>query len=166
MKAGRPVEINPVRLLMNSRKPKPLLGWREWVALPGLGIERIKAKVDTGARTSALDIIFPEEFEENGVHKVRFQLRTAKGEKGHGKQCVADVLERRWVTDSGGGREHRVVIHTPVVIGSFNKAIEVTLTDRNPMTFRMLLGRTAIMREFNVNPGRSYLAGEPQGRAE
>ena len=147
---------------MTTRKPKPLLGWREWVALPALGVGRIRAKVDTGARTSALDTVRMEEFEAGGVRRVRFELFTAKGERGPGNQCVADVVESRWVTNSGGGKENRVVIRTPVVIGAFNKEIEITLTNRNSMKFRMLLGRTAIMKEFNVNPGRSYLAGEPR----
>ena len=147
---------------MTPRKPKPLLGWREWVALPALGVGRIRAKVDTGARTSALDTVWMEEFEEGGVRRVRFELFTAKGERGPGNQCVADIVESRWVTNSGGGKENRVVIRTPVVIGAFNKEIEITLTNRNSMKFRMLLGRTAIMKEFNVNPGRSYLAGEPR----
>ncbi len=147
---------------MTTRKPKPLLGWREWVALPGLGVGRIRAKVDTGARTSALDTVWMEEFDEGGVRRVRFELFTAKGERGPGNQCVADIVESRWVTNSGGGKENRVVIRTPVVIGAFNKEIEITLTNRNSMKFRMLLGRTAIMKTFNVNPGRSYLAGEPR----
>lgn len=147
---------------MNTRKQKTLLGWREWVALPGLGVPRMLAKVDTGARTSALDTVCMEEFEEDGVRKVRFELLTAEGKKGSGKQCTAEVLESRWVTNSGGGRENRVVIRTPVVIGAFRKDIEITLTNRNSMKFRMLLGRTAVMQEFNINPGRSYLAGEPR----
>ena len=103
-----------------------------------------------------------EEFDEGGVRRVRFELFTAKGERGPGNQCVADVVESRWVTNSGGGKENRVVIRTPVVIGAFNKEIEITLTNRNSMKFRMLLGRTAISKTFNVNPGRSYLAGEPR----
>lgn len=147
---------------MNARKTKPLLGWREWVALPALGIARIRAKVDTGARTSALDTVRMEEFEQGGARRVRFELFTAKGEKGPADQCVADVVESRWVTNSGGGKENRVVIRTPVVIGAHRKDIEITLTNRHSMKYRMLLGRTAIMKEYHVNPGRSYLAGEPR----
>ena len=146
---------------MNPRKQKTLLGWREWVALPALGVARLRAKVDTGARTSALGTVLMEEFEEDGVRKVRFDLLTAKGEQGPDAHCIAEVIESRWVTNSGGGRENRVVIRTPVVIGAFRKDIEITLTNRNSMKHRMLLGRTAVMKEFNVNPGRSYLAGEP-----
>lgn len=146
---------------MNSRKLKPLLGWREWVALPELGVARLKAKVDTGARTSALDTVRMDEFEEHGIRKVRFELFTARGEPSQIRQCIADVLESRWVTNSGGARENRVVIRTQIVIGSFHQEIEISLTNRSPMKHRMLLGRTAIRDEFNVNPGRSYLAGEP-----
>ena len=151
--------------MMNTKKNKPLLGWREWVALPELGVGRIRAKVDTGARTSALDTARMEEFEEDGIRKVRFELFAAKSKKGPGKQCIANVLESRWVTNSGGGRENRVVIHTPVVIGSFSKVIEITLASRHSMKFRMLLGRTALVKDFNVNPNRSYLAGEPRVEA-
>lgn len=147
---------------MPDLRHKPLLGWREWVALPELGIGRIRAKVDTGARTSALDAVAVEEFEDNGVRKVRFELFAARGKKEGGQPCVAEVVESRWVTNSGGERENRVVIHTPVVIGSFNKDIEITLANRDSMKFRMLLGRTAIMKEFNINPARSHLAGEPR----
>ena len=147
---------------MKFQKSKPLLGWREWVALPGLGIDRIKAKVDTGARTSALDTAFMEEFEQNGKRKVRFDLFSAKGDRGSRKRCTADIFASRWVTDSGGNRENRVVIRTPVVIGSLEREIEITLTNRNSMKFRMLLGRTAIRENFVVNPGKSYLAGAPR----
>ncbi len=158
------LESAPLHSAMNPGAQKPLIGWREWVALPALGVARIRAKVDTGARTSALDSVLLEEFEEDGVRRIRFELFTAKGKKRRGVPCVADVLESRWVTNSGGGGENRVVIRTPVVIGSFRKEIEITLANRASMKFRMLLGRTAIMRAFHVNPARSYLAGEPRTR--
>lgn len=132
------------------------------MALPELGVGRIRAKVDTGARTSALDTVLLDEFEEDGIRKIRFKLFVAKGEKGPGKHCIANVIESRWVTNSGGGRENRVVIHTPVVIGSFSKVIEITLANRHSMKFRMLLGRTALKKDFNINPNQSYLAGEPR----
>lgn len=151
-----------VLMVMSARKSKPLLGWREWVGLPGLGVERIMAKVDTGALTSALDTALVDEFEENGVWRVRFKLFTGQGECGDGRLCVADVRGKREVTNSGGNTEDRTVIRTPVVIGGVRKAIEITLTDRHAMEYRMLLGRTAIRREFNVNPARSWLAGEPR----
>lgn len=143
-------------------RDKLLLGWREWVALPGLGVARIRAKVDTGARTSALGTVAMEEFVENGVRRVRFELFAARGKRGRGEQCVAEVVESRWVKNSGGRKENRVVICAQVVIGSRSKEIEITLTNRSSMKFRMLLGRTAVRKEFNVNPSKSYLAGEPQ----
>ena len=123
-----------------SRKQQslPILGWREWVALPDLGIPRIKCKVDTGARSSALHAFYRECI------------------------CTADVLDQRIVADSGGHREMRYVIETTVVVGDASWPIEITLTDRDTMRFRMLLGRTAINKKFLVNPASSYLAGKPK----
>lgn len=133
------------------------LGWREWVALPGLGIERIKAKVDTGARTSTLHAFSLQPFVENGREKVRFDMHPLQHNTKRVITCEADVIDIRWVTDSGGHSEERYVIKTPIVIGGHTWAIEVTLTERDTMMFRMLLARNAIRGRYTVDPARSFL---------
>jgi hypothetical protein len=138
------------------------LGWREWVSLPGLGIEQIKAKVDTGARTSALHAFSHQTFHDRGVLMVRFRIHPIQRRTDIEKECVAEVLERRVVSDSGGHREKRLVIATPVQLGERRWNIEMTLTNRDNMQFRMLLGRTAIKGHYVVDPGRSYLVGHKQ----
>jgi hypothetical protein len=136
------------------------LGWREWVALPDLGIARIKAKVDTGARTSALHAFFVEPLKSR--KQIRFGIHTVQNSQEHELICVAEIVDDREVTDSGGHTERRWVIRTPLVIGTINRPVEITLTNRDTMKFRMLLGRSALAKQFIVDPSRSYLAGKPQ----
>ncbi len=148
---------------MKQVKARPVLGWREWVALPDLGIEIIKAKVDTGARTSALNAVSMEEFVQDGEAMVRFEvLVRGSGQTREGRFfCRAPVVDSREVTNSGGHREHRIVIITRLQIGMAFEQVEITLTNRGSMKFPMLIGRSAIRRRYLVNPGRSYLAGKP-----
>jgi hypothetical protein len=142
---------------------KFVLGWREWVSLPELGITRVKAKADTGARTSTLHAFYVQTFFDGGHKRVRFGVHPHQNRTDIERHCIADVLDEREVTDSGGHSEFRMFIHTPIVIGGRRFPIEVTLTDRDPMRFRMLLGRTAMRGRFLVDPKRSFAAGEPVG---
>lgn len=138
----------------------PLVGWREWVSLPELGIEHIKAKVDTGARTSALHAFSTELYYEQGVKRVRFRMHPWQKRTDIEQTCSAEVVDERSVSDSGGHRERRLVILTPVCLGEQCWPIEMTLTNRDNMQFRMLLGRTAIRGRYAVHSGASYLIGK------
>ncbi|HEU5281798.1 MAG TPA: ATP-dependent zinc protease [Gammaproteobacteria bacterium] len=147
---------------MNDNKIKilqkyPTIGWREWISLPNLGIDKIKAKVDTGARTSALHAFSLEPFEEAGKEKIRFLMHPLQHNTNDIITCVADVVDKRPVTDSGGHTEERIVIMTPICIAGQTWPIEITLTERENMLFRMLLGRSALRRRFMVNPARSFV---------
>jgi len=145
-------------------RPEPVieLGWREWAALPALGIDRIKAKVDTGARTSCLHTFAMEAYREHGERRVRFWVHPVQRETGVVVECDAPVVDERMVSDSGGHREKRLVIVTPICLGTAVWSVEMTLTNRDTMRFRMLLGRTAMAGRVSVRPHASYLAGEPR----
>lgn len=138
------------------------VGWREWLALPQLGIARIKAKVDTGARTSCLHAFHLEPFTRQGEEWLKIWLHPEQKNTQRIHECTAPILEQRQVTDSGGHQELRYVIATDVQLGSHKFQAEFTLTNRDTMKFRMLLGREALKYRFLVNPQASYLQGDPQ----
>ena len=145
------------KLLKKKRKPLKCIGWREWVSFPELGIARIKAKVDTGARTSALHAFSLEPFKEGTQEKIRFAIHPLQNNITEVVTCVADVIDKRFITDSGGHREERYVIQTHIVLANRTWPIEITLTERDSMLFRMLLGRSAVRRRYLVNPARSFI---------
>ncbi len=142
---------------------KLTLGWREWVGLPELGLHAIKAKVDTGARTSALHAFELDTFSERGIDRVRFKIHPTQRDSEKIVTCVADIVDERSVTDSGGHREQRLIIMTLLNIGPWSWPIEMTLTARDNMMFRMLLGRTAMKGVAMVDPSRSYTTGKKPG---
>lgn len=145
-------------MTVKKKKQKSVLGWREWVSLPELGIKNIKAKVDTGARTSALHAFDVRVSTINGQRMVQFKIHPLQKDTEYFVECEARVVDERNVTDSGGHTERRLVIETPIEIGDETIPVELTLTDRDTMLFRMLLGRTSIKHHFVVDPAKSYLS--------
>lgn len=143
-----------------KRSERITLGWREWLTLPDLGVDKILAKVDTGAKTSALHTFYIDAFERNGEKWLRFGLHPNRYSDREVVHCEAPVKEKRDVTDSGGHIENRYIIDTTFQVGSERFTAEMTLTNRDNMKYRILLGRNALRRRFVVDPARSYRLGK------
>lgn len=132
------------------------IGWREWVGLPDFNVPALKAKVDTGARTSSLHALDPEPFSERGMTFVRFLLLPVQETLIFGRVVTAPMVDRRRVTDSGGHWQERYVVHLNIKLGPQLHEVEVTLANRRDMRFRMLLGRQALQTVI-IDPAESYL---------
>jgi len=142
-----------------SLRPRLWVGWREWIAMPQLGVDAIKAKIDTGAATSALHAIHVRRFFDGGTPHVAFEVHPLQRRADITVACTAEIRDERQVTSSTGHREKRIVIRTPIGIADRRWPIELTLTNRDTMGFRMLLGRRAMHGRVLVDPSASYLAG-------
>lgn len=132
------------------------LGWREWLTLPEFGVNCIEAKIDTGARTSALHA-FSVDIVNGNPNRLCFQMHSIQKNDQVIVACEADILDQRLITNSGGYKELRYVIKTDIILGSRRWPIEITLTNRASMGFRMLLGRSAL-KNIIINPNRSFIA--------
>ena len=143
-----------------SLKTSPVIGWREWVGLPDFGVATIKAKVDTGARTSSIHAFGLEEFRRGRREMVRFSIHPEQDSKRHEVVVEAPIVDWRKVKPSSGRSERRPVIVTTISLLGVEWPAELTLTRRDEMGFRMLLGRQAIRRRFIVDPGASFLNGK------
>ena len=153
-------EERPLKRRSRSRATGlPVIGWREWLALPELGVDSIKAKVDTGARTSSLHAFDVTETTVGGIVHVRFTIHPAQRRAEPSISVELPLVAKRRVRDSGGRTELRPVIETTVGLLGEEWPIEITLTRRDAMGFRMLLGRQAIRGRFLVDPGRSFRGG-------
>ncbi len=139
---------------------KSVLGWQEWVGLPDLNIGSIKAKIDTGAKTCALHTYFIEPYKKGTENWVKFCIHPVQDDVSTNIECHAKLVDERNVTDSGGHSELRYVIQTKIIITGEVFEAEVTLTDRESMKFRMLLGRNALKRRFIVDSSKSFLSGK------
>ncbi len=137
------------------------MGWREWVVLPDLNIDWIKAKIDTGARTSSLHAEDVEVTREDGIDRVQFTVAPWQMSTLDSTRSTAELLEFRSVRSSSGEAEDRPVILTTVRIAGTEVLAELTLTRRDEMGFRMLIGREALRQRFAVDSGSSYLGKRP-----
>jgi hypothetical protein len=144
-----------------SGAPSIVVGWREWVSLPELGAVRVKAKIDTGARTSAIHAWKIQPFEKDGASWVRFELHPNQDDNKTRIACEAPVHDSRLIKSSNGQEQRRYVISTPLRMGPYVWPIELTLTRRDEMGFRMLVGRTALKPGALVNPSKSFLCPTP-----
>lgn len=139
---------------------KHIIGWQEWVSFPQLGIKHIKAKIDTGAKTSALhaeDIHIYKT--KSGKYRARFHVVPLKTNRHYRIQAAADLLDQRYVRSSNGQRELRTTVLTTLHINDFTYPIELTLTNRDNMGFRLLIGRSALTKDFMIDPHRTFILG-------
>ncbi len=151
--------------MIKTKKGRPaiaadMIGWREIVSLPELGVFDMRAKIDTGARTSALHAEDQEVFQRDGKSWVRFCVPASRHHKDF--RVEVPVLDERNIKNTSGIPERRLVIRTVLHLGVHRWHVDVSLADRTNMGFDMILGRTAIRRHnVLVNPGQSFLAGKP-----
>lgn len=144
---------------MKQKKLKTCIGWREWVGFPELGIDRIKAKIDTGARTSVIHAFRVRKLDDADEPRVEFYLHPLQRKRKPEFRCVAPISDERTIRSSNGELETRYVIITPMRLGEDTWPIELTLSDREQMGFRLLAGRAAIRDRCIVDPGSSFLLG-------
>ena len=151
--------------MMTASCELPVIGWREWVALPALSTRPFQAKIDSGAKTCALHANYVEPFVRDHTEWVRFGIPASK-KSALIVHCEAPLKERRSVRDSGGHRELRCVIETAMLIGRIALVAELTLTDRATLQYRMLIGRNALQSHFLIDSARSFTLGKPSLAAD
>jgi hypothetical protein len=142
------------------KKNATIIGWREWAGLPDLGLFAIKAKLDTGAKTSSLHAFdIRVEKKEGKKAYVHFKVHPLQSDLSLIVTCKAPLYDQRIVSDSGGHKEERYVIRTWLQLGTIKKRVELTLSNRETMKYRMLIGRSAL-KQFYIDPSQSYLTGK------
>jgi ribosomal protein S6--L-glutamate ligase len=147
--------------MKTTKKLTKTIGWKEWFSLDCLALPAIKGKIDTGAKTSALHAFNIETFYIEDIEYVNFEIHPLQKNKRLVRKCMARVIDRRMVSDSSGKKERRIVIKSDLKIGEKKIRIELTLTNRDNMTFRMLLGREAIKQaKMIVDVSKSFLQGK------
>jgi len=142
--------------------PNMIIGACEWIALPELGINQLRARVDTGAKSCALHALDIEQFERDGMVYAGFRIPVGRHEDTRWQRCEARVRRTRRVRNTSGELEERLTIRTPLIIGHSRWEVDITLTNRERMRYRMLLGRTAMENHALVYPARTFLQGKPR----
>ncbi len=137
-----------------------LIGWQEWCALPKLHLPAIKAKIDTGAKTSALHAYDIRPFHRHGELFAHFKVHPLQRREDLEIECTAHVIDHRVIMNSGGYKELRYVIRTDILLGTLKWEIDISLTNREPLAFRMLLGRDALAHHFLIEPGKKLYQGK------
>jgi len=151
--------------MVKKRKVElPIIGWREWVKLPSLGIDKIKVKVDSGARSSSIQAVNLKTFDRDGEQWVHFRIHPMQRSSKNTVEAEAKILEFRSVKSSNGIAKVRPVILTDIALLGQTWQVELTLASRDNMGFRMLLGREAFRDRFLVDGGKSYYGGRPERR--
>lgn len=145
---------------MLTKHSQILIGWQEWCALPKLHLPAIKAKIDTGAKTSALHAEEIKPFHRHGELYVHFKVHPLQRISELAVDCTAPVVDHRIIMNSGGHQERRYIIHTKIILGTLEWDIDISLTNRAPLVFRMLLGRDALKHEFLIEPGKKLHQGK------
>jgi hypothetical protein len=143
-------------------KAQPMeIGWREWVALPEFGVGRIKAKIDTGAKTSAIHAYRIQELEQDGASYAEFYLHPMQNRNKPEIFCIAPIVDKRLIKSSNGVAQERLIVRTTLEMGERSWEIDLSLTNRDDMGFRLLIGRDALRKNIVIRPGRSFLTGKP-----
>lgn len=144
-----------------AKKPPLKIGWREWAMLPTLCDEPILAKIDTGAKTSAIHAYRVREFAKGAKAYAEFYLHPLQKQRWPEVYCIAPIHDRRIVRSSNGATQERIVIVVPLCLGKRRWPIEMTLANRDDMGFRLLIGRDALGKNVVIHPARSYMLGRP-----
>ncbi len=144
---------------MGSSNSTTVTGWREWVSLPDVDQPWIKAKIDTGASTSSLHAFDIVEFTRDGADWVRFGIHPWQYSDAGARHAELPIADRRDVRSSSGHVEHRIVVSTALVLVGRSHTVELTLTDRSQMGFRMLIGREALRNGYLVDSAASFAGG-------
>lgn len=147
---------------VSAHHPTTTAGWREWVSLPGAGVPWIKAKLDTGARTSAIHAFDLEEVDQDGEAWVRFSIHPWQRSDDDSAEVLAKVIDRRDVRSSNGQTEERFAVEMDVRLVGRTITTEMTLSNRDEMGFRLLIGREALQQGFLVDSAQSYAGGRPK----
>jgi len=151
-----------IKMVQTHREPNMIIGACEWVALPELGIQKLRARTDTGAKSCALHASQIERFVADGRDRVRFRLHSAHTRLDQWQMCQADLRGVRVVRSSSGQPQERFTIRTDIIIGHNRWSVDITLTNRAKMRYRMLLGRSAMKDHALVYPSRTFLQGKPR----